>query len=197
MSQHIEVMQHPGINFNQKPDDYLQKILLAIAQKEMIELTYFANHSQESSRRKVEPLGIYIMANQWYLMAFCQLRNDYRTFRVDRITTLKSLDKTFTTKHPSLKSYLDQLVRDQRDLKEIVILADKKIMKYIGEQKYYNGFVAQRVTKDGIEMSFLTCSLDGFARWYLMLGDQACIIKPVELKNIVRQMIQQIQKGLK
>lgn len=196
MSQFIEVMQSPGSKFDQPADNALQKILNGIAQKEIIELTYFANHSQESTNRKVEPIGIYIMANQWYLIAYCQLRKDYRTFKVDRIAKLKLLGHTFPTKHPSLKSYLDKLVLDQRDLKEVVIVADKKIMKYIGEQKYYNGFVSQRETKRGIELSFLTCSLEGFARWYLMLGDQASIIKPVALKNIVLQMIQQIQKGL-
>ena len=33
--------------------------------------------------------------NKWYLVAYCRLRDDVRTFRVDRIESLTLTDETF------------------------------------------------------------------------------------------------------
>ena len=47
---------------------------------------------------------------------------------------------------------------------------------------------------DKIEMTFLTCSLEGFARWYMMFGDSADIITPQTLKDNVKKIALAISK---
>ncbi len=37
------------------------------------------------SRRSIEPIAIVGLAGQWYLSAWCRLRDDSRVFRLDRI----------------------------------------------------------------------------------------------------------------
>lgn len=69
--------------------------------------------------------------------------------------------------------------------------------RYIGDQKYYNGFVSQEVLSDVVRISFLTESLEGFARWYLMIGDVTEIIKPVALKKRVKELTSEILKKVK
>lgn len=39
-----------------------------------------------ASQRPVHPLGIWFWGQVWTLVAWCELRNDFRVFRVDRIT---------------------------------------------------------------------------------------------------------------
>lgn len=79
----------------------------------------------------------------------------------------------------------------------IVIRVDKTALKYFGDQKYYNGFVSQKEAGDKIEMNFVTASMMGFAKFYLLFGEHAKIISPPELKELVKKNLEEISKKLK
>ncbi|MDQ5766949.1 helix-turn-helix transcriptional regulator [Thiothrix subterranea] len=66
----------------------------AIAQRRYLRLNYQrADH--ESSQREVKPLGLFFWGNVWTLTAWCELRNDFRAFRLDRIGGLDTLERSF------------------------------------------------------------------------------------------------------
>lgn len=44
------------------------------------------------TERTVVPLGLYFWGKDWLLASFCWLRNDYRSFRVDRVCELRETD---------------------------------------------------------------------------------------------------------
>ena len=66
----------------------------AIAARRYLLLDY-QRADQESSQREVKPLGLFFWGNVWTLTAWCELRNDFRTFRLDRISQLDTLPRTF------------------------------------------------------------------------------------------------------
>ena len=197
MYKHIEVMENPYLPGNTSANNHLQAILNSIALKKVLSINYFANHSQQQSERKIEPLGIFLMTNKWYLIAYCWLRNEYRTFKVDRISKTVLTESSYKKEHPSLKSYLKEIAKEHQELHTIVIQIDKPKMKYIGEQKFYNGFVSEKELKNKIEITFLTSSLEGFARWFIMYGDCADIVSPQSLKNRIIEISNQIIKRIK
>lgn len=47
------------------------------------------------SRRVVRPLACFFWGEVWTLAAWCEQREDFRSFRVDRIRTLDVLDARF------------------------------------------------------------------------------------------------------
>src|ERR1700748_2685474 len=47
--------------------DYIQTLLSAIAQKHILTIDYFANHSQERTKRDIEPIGIFYKESCWHL----------------------------------------------------------------------------------------------------------------------------------
>lgn len=47
------------------------------------------------SERVVHPLGLFFWGHTWMLAAWCELRNSFRTFRVDRIHGLTVLADPF------------------------------------------------------------------------------------------------------
>jgi predicted DNA-binding transcriptional regulator YafY len=49
----------------------------------------------DSSQRTVRPLGCFYWGQVWTLAAWCELREDFRSFRIDRIRTLAVLDDSF------------------------------------------------------------------------------------------------------
>src|SRR3989344_2514713 len=46
-------------------------------------------------RRRLRPLGCFYWGKVWTLSAWCELRNDFRGFRIDRIVDLVVLDEQF------------------------------------------------------------------------------------------------------
>lgn len=184
----LKAKRPPNIQENIYP---LQIILKAISEKKTLRLNYFAYYKQEHTERFVEPVGVFYLDNYWHLIAWCQTRNDYRDFRFDRIIKLVMTEQTYKDKHPSLKNYLDEMYQDKA-LTEIVICVKLDAARHLGEQKYYHGFTEEKETENGMEMTFLTSSLEGFARWFLMFADYSKIISPQHLKERVQAIIQKI-----
>jgi predicted DNA-binding transcriptional regulator YafY len=53
--------------------------------------TEYRTHAGERSRRELSPHGLVFHAGRWYLAAFDHLRDDLRTFRVDRMRAIALL----------------------------------------------------------------------------------------------------------
>lgn len=85
-----------------------QAIREAIRMKQRINIEYTRADAQTSTRT-AEPLGLIFWGKVWTLVAWCQLREEYRTFRLDRINQLTVLTENFETyDNKSLKHFLAQ-----------------------------------------------------------------------------------------
>ncbi|SON51969.1 helix-turn-helix transcriptional regulator [Vibrio tapetis] len=59
-----------------------------------VRIGYVAEHG-DSSQRVLHPLGQVFWGKVWTLIAWCELRESYRNFRLDRIEKLEVLDESF------------------------------------------------------------------------------------------------------
>jgi predicted DNA-binding transcriptional regulator YafY len=176
--------------------DYLYLITKAIADKRLILLHYIGLRDLKLSVRNIEPVGVYLQSGKWYIIAFCQLRNDYRTFRIDRIKDLTVLELFFEKTHPTLKKFLKEISHKEK-LITVIIRFDNEVIQCLGDQKYYNGFVSETAGKTQTEMKFLTSSLEGIMRWYIMLADRAQIVSPPELIERTRSFLKALSLSMK
>jgi predicted DNA-binding transcriptional regulator YafY len=190
MDNRIEVLRTVNVPETANTD-HIQTILTSVAHKKVLALNYFAQHSQEHTKRYVEPVGIFFMSGYWHLIAYCRLRKDYRDFRVDRIKNLVVTDEYYADEHPELKDYIAQKTKE-KVLEAVVVLVDKEIHSHLENQKYYSGFISEKSVGDCMEMTFLTESLEGFARWYMMYGERAEIITPDSLRDRVRELTEKL-----
>ena len=192
---HIAVMTHPTFVHQPASELHLQSILKSISSSSVIEIHYTSLEKNENTRRKIEPVGIYYLGNHWYLIAFCQMRNDYRNFRTDKIKQLTITTEAVSRIHPPLQSFMNQ-VSAERQVTKVVIDVDPEVVKHLGEQKYYNGFLKEEKIGDYVRMTFLSGSLMGFSRWFMLFGDHAKIIEPIELNDMVAEIAENILKKL-
>jgi predicted DNA-binding transcriptional regulator YafY len=99
-----------------KVPNLLQPILRSVNDKKILEMDYTRGDGGVS-RREVEAVGVTFSHPYWYLIAWCHLRGEYRTFRLDRIDGLVVMDRQHTiTQHPpvdSLVNYDDQICTKQ------------------------------------------------------------------------------------
>jgi len=82
----------------------LTYIQMAITNFRVTELTYKAL-DKEPTFRKIEPLALYSIDEKWIVIAWCRLREDYRSFRLDRIKHFKVLSEKFEDPNFELGKY--------------------------------------------------------------------------------------------
>jgi predicted DNA-binding transcriptional regulator YafY len=195
IDQHIAVVAHPTFVHTRPAELHLDKILNAISTSVAMQIRYASIGKGEQTLRTVEAIGIYLQGSHWYLVGWCRLRKDYRVFRTDKIEALVLTTEPVFQTHPSLQQFLEQTT-EQRQLHTVVIEVDQEIMRYFGEQKYYNGFLKEEARGDKVRMTFLTSSIPGFARWYLLFGERATILQPESLKAEVAAIAQKVLEKL-
>lgn len=55
----------------------------------------YVDQNMQRSKRTVRPLGLYFWGGVWTLGAYCELREGFRNFRLDRIDALRVLKERF------------------------------------------------------------------------------------------------------
>lgn len=176
-----------------EPHDRIQQLLSSVSKKEKIEIEYTSHGKREHTVRIVDPIGIFFSMENWYLIGFCNTKNDYRTFRINRIKTIKETALRVNKEHPPLDSFLKDL-KNKAELYEAVIEVESDNLPIIDESKYYQGLVSEISKANKTELHFMTFSLERLARWYLSYMDIVRIIYPEELNRIVNTILQKHQE---
>jgi predicted DNA-binding transcriptional regulator YafY len=63
------------------------------------------------SQRRVRPLGVFYWDAVWTVASWCEMRQDFRNFRVDRMRSLQTLDESFRDEAGKTLADLLRLVR--------------------------------------------------------------------------------------
>lgn len=175
--------------------NYTEPILKAIAERKVVSIDYFTFYRRESNKRMVEPVGIFHLDHYWHLIGYCLLRNDYRDFRFDRISSLHITEHPQQREHLPLKNYIERRFTD-RELTPVTISLNEYACPYVNEQKYYMGYVSETKKGNEIEMNFMSASLDGFARWFIVIADYARIVEPEILRDKVKSLVAKISSNI-
>lgn len=168
----------------------MQIILASINDRRIIEIDY-TNVDENKSERALEAVGITYSHPRWYLSAWCHLRAEYRMFRLDRISNIKTTEDGYTKTHPPLESLLGN--DDPQSLTEVVLHTSKEISKHFADRCYFMGLTKERELANGqVEQTYMAYSLESLARWVLANADTTTIIKPIEVKDIIKQIIKKL-----
>ncbi|MEI6418595.1 MAG: YafY family protein [Sphingomonadales bacterium] len=84
----------------------LKTVRRAIRDAEILCLDYDDGPGKQS-RRRVRPLGVWAFTDGWLFVGWCELRSDFRAFRLDRISTIEETGQHFTDEPgQNLQTYL-------------------------------------------------------------------------------------------
>lgn len=93
----------------------LGPIRRAIDERHKLLLRY-RDADEQASERVVRPLGLYFWGMTWTLGAWCELRSDFRNFRLDRITEVELRDEQFELAPPvTLDDYVRAMSHESSD----------------------------------------------------------------------------------
>jgi predicted DNA-binding transcriptional regulator YafY len=157
-----------------------------IIERRCVHLVYQAFSRQEETKRTVEPYGLAFQWGQWYLAGFCRLRQDMRTFRVDRIQHVEVLTERFIMPHDfNAREYLQRAMQYESPY-QIVVHMDASIAQHIHES--HGNWTKITDHDDGsISVRFGTTNLDWATGWVLSYGPTAKVLEPPELVKQVKE----------
>jgi predicted DNA-binding transcriptional regulator YafY len=90
-----------GIVFHVSPppmllrNEFVSVLTSAVGQRQQV-LMQYRSWEGETSERAFNPYGVVYNEGYWYTAGYCHLRQDLRTFRLDRIVALQILNHPFT-----------------------------------------------------------------------------------------------------
>ncbi|MCF3649892.1 helix-turn-helix transcriptional regulator [Synoicihabitans lomoniglobus] len=140
------------------------------------------------SQRVVEPLGVVLYQNYWYLVAWCRLRRDPRSFRLDRVEEMAPL-----TEHVPPR----QNFRIETYLCTAFSETDTEVVRL-----WFSSPVVERALRelgpclrsrdqgdDGWILETIVWGHAWIARWILSFGSEARVLDPPSLRAAVRDEI--------
>ena len=151
----------------------------AVIHKKCMQIRYASSY-EAISERVVHPFKLVCKARAWYLQAFCTVRQDWRTFRCNRILDLQILNESFPHREfpKSAESYegkADQITL--RFPKEMTYrVYDEFDETQIQRQDNGDLIVSARMSADKWLVGFL-----------LSFGTQVVVLSPAHLKNALAQ----------
>lgn len=92
---------------NQKRNsNNLSDLQNALTSYRLVSIDYI-NQNGSFTTRIIEPFAI-LSTENWYVIAWCRLRNEFRFFRPDRIQKMKVLSEHFEPHNMTLQEYFDK-----------------------------------------------------------------------------------------
>lgn len=114
----IIIELHPyGDSPNQKK--LVKTLRKAIKQSELLTIDY-RNYDNIVSKRQVEPMSLVFKNYTWYLFAYCLLKEDFRIFRVSRISDFHIENQSFERREKSYHE-ITTLLNEQTTMTTIVL----------------------------------------------------------------------------
>ena len=163
----------------------------AIHDKMAVQISY-VNALGGSSNRLIEPLALNYRWYAWYLLAYCTAKQDYRIFKLVRISNIESTKTAFSKDHSDPATLLEKAFQGGKQKSfEISLLCKSEVKVQVRE--YLGGTVEK--TFDNGDIILHMSVLEDERMWFAMLlsfGDKVTVLAPEELKNRITETAKRI-----
>ena len=105
LAQRLQVRKYAG---PEKTSNYLIQLQEAITDYRVMKMTY-QSLKGATTTRDIEPFALIQTKESWVLIAFCRLRTEFRTFRLDCIQKLIATDSFFSPHKLTLEQYFEKM----------------------------------------------------------------------------------------
>lgn len=181
-------IQMSHFSMEQELREYLFLINKSIEDNRTLEFEYI-NRNMEYLKRIVEPIQIEFTYGQWYLIAFCRVRKDYRKFKLVRVRNMQ-VGGSFI-KNPISKEEIEKIFSESYEKNSSLVTL--KFSKEIGGQ------LSEYFSKDKIKLlengTYIVEDFfpedEGLKKFILGFGNDCEVIGPDKLRS---EMVGYIKK---
>lgn len=160
----------------------LQMLQRAVLKKRTVNFMY-TNNNNETRMHSVEPLAVIYRWYAWYLLAYSKVKDDYRMYKLVRMSDLEITDQPFCKEHDSAERILKKNDKtDSRSYTDVVIKCKEKAKSRVME--YLKGRIIEELP-DGAVLLKLTV-VENEQLWIgnlLSLGNDVEVLEPERIRR--------------
>ncbi|WP_313894127.1 WYL domain-containing protein [Psychrobacillus sp.] len=167
---------------------FLKELERATADGCSVKIRYYKSGEEQSKYRVVDPYRIIYWNNKWYVIGFCHLRNDIRSFRVERIESLmltgnkfKRIEK-FSAQDLFLKNLLPTM-EDEEGIISLVIKGNKSALDDVCQHWFLANYLQERNSDQAVFLLEKDIIHTYVPHLLLPYNKSIQIIEPISLKK--------------
>ena len=169
------------------PELFVQ-LLNALKNQFRLSIRYRAASSGVETQRVIEPYNLSYIDGQWYLIAYCLLRDEIRSFVPSRILQCTTTNQSFEFPESfKIEDYFANSVGVMRGdgftLHKIRIKVTGHSATYVAERTWHQSQKCARNPDGSLLVSFELGDLREIERLVLSLGAECEVLEPAELRS--------------
>lgn len=175
----------------------LRELEKAVADGYTVKIQYFKSGEEKSKSRRVDPYRIIYWNNKWYVIGLCHLRNDIRSFRVDRIESLMLIENKFNRPEnfSARDFFMKNLLPTIEDKEGIITLVINGNIKALGDicQHWFLGHYLQERTPNQAVFLLQKDIIHTYVPHLLLpYGKSIQVIEPISLKKRLIEILSEL-----
>ncbi len=173
-------------NRNIQPN--LEIIKTALRESKLLSFEYADRYGNKTART-AEPYQLVLKNNHWYCQGYCHKRNDFRLFKLSRISSLQMEKEFFTPRdyQPPQLDFSDILATMQIKIK---IRIHRAVMDRVLDYCAYEDFLPDG--NDHYIVSFPFIENDYYYHILFSFGDQCECLEPLHIRTEMKRRIHDI-----
>lgn len=186
-----EIIQTGSPSNREETSNILSPIIQAALNERSIDTVYYTQSRDEVSRRRIDPYYLVPREQRFYLIGFCHMAQQIRTFRVSRFREVELTDLTFSKEGFNIRQFMKNTWSIERG-KELITFEVKfnaNVARYVKEEEL---FVKAKLTEleDGGLLFEVTLNHDReFLSWLSQYGPDAEILRPASYRELMRERL--------
>ncbi len=178
-------------------EPFLKDLEQAVADGYSVKILYHKSGEKQLNYRLVDPYRIIYWNNKWYVIGFCHLRNDIRSFRVDRIESLMLTEnkfnrpENFSARDFFMKNLLPT-IEDKEGITSLVINGNTRTLGDICQHWFLGHYLQERTSNQAVFL-FEKDMIHTYVPYLLLpYGKSIQFIEPLSLKKRLIEVLSEL-----
>ncbi|MEK3923116.1 helix-turn-helix transcriptional regulator [Paenibacillus sp. FSL K6-2393] len=186
-----DIIQMGIPSYQKESNNFLENIIQATIELRSIETVYHTQYRDETTARRIDPYFLVPRDQKFYLIGYCHMKKEIRTFRISRFLKVDITDQTFEKNHFSIRQYFKNTWSIERGDKNtrFKVRFKEDVARYVKEKEL---FVHPRITdeSDGSIIFEVTVNNDKeFIKWLLRYGPDAEVLEPQAVREQLKEKL--------
>ncbi|HXG53720.1 MAG TPA: WYL domain-containing transcriptional regulator [candidate division Zixibacteria bacterium] len=175
--------------------EFVEIVNEAIRERRTLRLVYHPR-DQEPGERRIDPYAVHLRNGTLYVIGYCHVRKDVRTFVVDRMRKITMTGERFPAPVGfSLANYLRHSFGIFReDIVRVKVRFHKSLSRYLQERRWHPSQRNKKRTDGSLELTFEVAGTKEIKTWILGFGALATVLEPAALRE---EIVGELRKSLK
>ena len=195
MTQVIRIQPTPVSPLTAKEGIY-QQLIDSRAKRRVVRIEYDSLTEWKQIRTKLRPYHLLFCRHSWYVIGRSSLHSEVRTFNLSRIASLETLNERFTVPQRfSIERHLRNawlLIPGEGADDRVVIRFKPLVAQNVGEVIWHKTQQLEFQQDGSLLFKAQVTGLGEIMWWVLGYGDQAEVLEPRELREMVAKRVKNL-----